>query len=129
LTDKNQRLHDIVKMVWDFFESVPFYKMTPRQDLVDNGFCLAECGRQYLVYLPSGGTVNISLGRGPYDVTWISAQNRSETHGMGRTDDGKNLTAPPHGDDWLLYLTKADPRDEGRPSSVVYHPPFFVDGL
>jgi hypothetical protein len=93
-------------MVWDFFESVPFYKMTPRQDLVDNGFCLAEPGRHYLVYLPSGGTVNISLRRGPYAVTWINTQKPSQTYDAGRTDDGKKLTAPPRGDDWLLYLTK-----------------------
>jgi hypothetical protein len=114
LADKNQRLHDIVKMVWDFFESVPFYKMTPRQDLVDNGFCLAEPSRRYLVYLPSGGTVNISLRRGPYAITWINAQNPSQTYDAGRTDDGnavvghpvEKLTAPRRGDDWLLYLNK-----------------------
>jgi len=110
LTDRNQLLHDIVKMVWDFFESVPFYKMTPRQNLVDNGFCLAEPGRQYLVYLPLGGTVNISLCPGLYDVKWINAQNPCETYDTGHTNDGKNLTAPTRGDDWLLYLTKTDPR-------------------
>ena len=108
LTDKNQRPHDIVKMVWDFFESVPFYKMTPRQDLVDSGFCLAEVGRQYLVYLPLGGTLNISLHHGPYNVTWIDARNPSETYDAGRTDDGKNLSSPSHADDWLVYLTKTD---------------------
>ena len=126
LTDRNQRLHDIVKMVWDFFESVPFYKMTPRQDLVDNGFCLAEPGRRYLVYLPSGGTVNISLRREPYAVTWINAQKPSEgprpagtqTYDAGRTDDGEKLTAPPRGDDWLLYLTKA-----GRPTDYATRAP------
>ncbi len=119
LTDRNQRLHDIVEMVWDFFESVPFYTMTPRQDLVDNGFCLAEPGRRYLVYLPSGGTVNISLGpplrREPYAVTWINAKKPSQTYDAGRTDNGnavvgrpvEKLTAPPGGDDWFLYLTKA----------------------
>ena len=55
LNEKVQSRHDIIKAVWDFFETVPFYRLKPRQDLVDNGYCLAEPGRQYLVYLESPG--------------------------------------------------------------------------
>ena len=108
LAKKDQLLHDIIKMVWDFFETVPFYRMSPRQDLVDNGFCLAEPGMQYLVYLPSRQTVNVSISNGPYDVTWIDAHDPSRRYQAGNTNDGENLTPPAGGDDWLLYLTKAD---------------------
>ena len=54
LSDKVQSRHDIVTMVWDFFESIPFYRMSPRQDLVSAGHCLAEPGHRYLVYLHCG---------------------------------------------------------------------------
>jgi len=47
LNDRDQPRHDIVKQVWDWFETIPFYQMKSRQDLVKNGYCLAkeEIGR------------------------------------------------------------------------------------
>jgi hypothetical protein len=105
LDDRHQQWHDIVKAVWDFFETIPFYRMSPNQQIVDNGFCLAEAGRQYLVYLPDGGTVNVNVKGGPYKVTWINARNTSDRREDGMTKDGKNLSAPNGGEDWLVYLT------------------------
>ena len=113
LFERRQINHDIVKKVWDFFETIPFYRMSPKKQIVDNGFCLAEDGRQYLVYLPDGGTVNVDIKSGaptqwgpdPYKVIWINAQNTSDKRDAGMTNDGKNLSAPIEGNDWLLYLT------------------------
>jgi len=105
LSDRNQARHDIVKKVWDFFETIPFYRMSPNQRIVDRGFCLAEEGRCYLVYLASGGAVNVSVSTGSYNITWINAQNTSDRRDMAMTDNGKKLSAPNDGDDWLLLLT------------------------
>ncbi len=105
LSEKTQVKHDIVRKVWDFFETIPFYRMSPNQQIVDNGFCLAEQGKQYLVYLPDGGVVNVAVKAGPYKVIWIDAQNTSDRRYVGMTDDRKELSAPNGGDDWLLYLT------------------------
>ena len=104
LSERKQSRHDIVKKVWDFFETIPFYRMRPRQDLVDHGFCLAEEGREYLVYLPAGGTVNVALKDGTYRVSWIDARNTKRKRPAGRTTSGKKLSAPSGGDDWLLRL-------------------------
>ena len=108
LSQKKQGNHDIVRKVWDFFETIPFYRMSPNQQIVDNGFCLAERGKQYLVYLPDGGVVNVAVKAGPYKVIWINAQNTSDRRYVGTTDGGKELSVPSGGDDWLLYLTAGD---------------------
>ena len=105
LSDRNQARHDIVKKVWDFFETIPFYRMSPNQRIVDNGFCLAEEGRSYLVYLASGEAVNVSVSTGSYNITWINTQNTSDRRCVGMTNNGKKLSAPNDGDDWLLLLT------------------------
>jgi len=108
LAEKVQSRHDIIKKVWDFFETIPFYKMTPSQELIDNGFCLAEQGRTYLIYLPDAGKVNVTIERGTYNITWINAQNTTDRKNAGTTTDGKNLTTPAYADDWLLYLSRKD---------------------
>lgn len=107
LNDRRQWRHDILKMIWDYFETIPFYGMSPRQDLVSAGYCLAQAGAQYLVYLPGGGTVDLTTEGGPFAITWINAQNTAEQIDGGTTTDGHNLSAPDSGDDWLVYLRKS----------------------
>jgi len=108
LTDRKQERHDIPKQVWDFMETVPFYRMSPRQDLRDRRYLLAEAGKAYLAYLPTGGSVNIAIeavGK-PYRVTWINARApRTDQRPAPATTDGQNLRAP-DGSDWLVYLRR-----------------------
>jgi CubicO group peptidase (beta-lactamase class C family) len=105
LADKKQARHDTIRKVWDFFETIPFYLMRPDPSIVDSGYCLAQKGRYYLVYLSNGGSVNVCIKAGRYNVTWINAQQTSDRRSAGMTDNGENLTAPKDGDDWLLFLT------------------------
>jgi len=104
LNEKVQSRHDIIKAVWDFFETVPFARLKPRQDLVDNGYCLAEPGRQYLVYLENPGTVNVRVSSGAYSVNWIDARNTSDVREGGVLKAAAPLTSPQGGDDWLVSL-------------------------
>lgn len=105
LSDCQQKRHDIIGAVWDFFGDIPYYNMQPRQDLVSNGFCLAWPAYQYLVYLENGGSVDVQIEKGNYSVTWINARNTKEQIISGTTRDGKSLTAPDN-NDWLLRLVK-----------------------
>jgi hypothetical protein len=107
LAEKAQPRHDVLKRVWDFFETIPFYRLSPRQDLVSQGYCLAEVGQEYLVYLETGGTVDIAVTNGPFTVEWINAQNTADRRPGGMTRDGKGLTAPAAGEDWLVRLVKS----------------------
>lgn len=106
MAQRDQKCHDIIKNVWDFFETIPFWRMSPRQDLVDNGYCLAEPGRRYLVYLESGGEVNISIGPDEYSVKWINARDTNRRIDDKPTKNGQNLQSPLDDDDWLVYLER-----------------------
>lgn len=106
LKDRRQWRHDILKSVWDCFETFPFCTMQPRQALVSAGFALAEAGRHYLVYLPDGGTVDAAIEGGPYAVRWINARNPAETTDGGSTSDGQTLNAPNRDGGWLVWLYK-----------------------
>jgi hypothetical protein len=103
MADKKQERHDWIKPVWDYFETIPFYRMSPNQEIVNNGFCLAEEGARYMVFVTTG-SVNVRIKGGPYKVEWINAHNPSEKRNAGTTADGQNLTPP--GTDWVLHLSK-----------------------
>jgi len=64
------------------------------------GYCLSR-GRekQYLVYLPSKGSVDVSVTRGTTYVTWINAQNPTDQRAAGTTSNGQGLRSPNEGDD------------------------------
>lgn len=104
LADRRQERHDIVRQVWDVFETLPFYRMAPRPDVVSGHHALAEPGARYLVYLPQGGAVDVAVVGAPYAVTWINAQAPDDRREGPRTRDGQGLHAPDDGDDWLLLL-------------------------
>lgn len=106
LSDRNQDKHDIIRKVWDFFETVEFWKLSPRSDLVDNGFCLAQPGTEYLIYRPSMGSIDVKSTNGPYKAVWINAQNTHDKRDGGTVNLGEELHTPESGDDWLLHLTK-----------------------
>lgn len=107
LSDCLPRRHEIAGAVWDFFQTLPYYNMKPRQDLVSAGYCLAWPNNLYLVYLENGGAVNVNTGKGEYAVTWINARNTGQQTNGGITSDRKDLNAPDNSD-WLLKLTRTD---------------------
>ncbi len=51
-----------------------WWKTEPRNDLVAAGkaLCLAEPGKQYAAYLPSGGAVTLTLKAGTYRAFWFN---------------------------------------------------------
>ena len=75
LNERHQDKHNIIKKVWDFFESVPFYELKPSSDISDHGYTLYKPGEIYLTYLPDGGNVNIKTeNSGMYTGEWINAR-------------------------------------------------------
>jgi hypothetical protein len=107
LADCRQQRHDAVRRVWDALESWPTHRLRPRQDLVNRGFCLAEPGESYLVYLEAAGALDVRIEGGPYRVEWINAAQPSDRRDAGITQDGRNLAPPAGGDDWLLWLERS----------------------
>jgi hypothetical protein len=110
LTKKVQERHDAIHEVWDLFESFPYYEMNPRQDLVTSGYCLADEGRYYLVYMNGSEAAdiapafNIALVPGIYTGKWISVDDFSRVIPIGEIEHTARLVAPDLAGDWLLYL-------------------------
>jgi hypothetical protein len=107
LQHRKQPVHDAVKKVWDWFAaSVEHWRFRPRPDLAEGNACLAEEGREYLVYLPARRPVNVTVAPGPYKVTWIPGANPADRREAGTTADGRALAPPAEGDDWVLQLRR-----------------------
>jgi hypothetical protein len=93
--------------------------MVPRNDLCSSTYCLANPGKEYLVYLPPrrrhsipfvGGffksvvTVDLSEASGTLSQEWFNPRT-GQTVATGTTTGGKNQTfTPPFGGDAVLYL-------------------------
>jgi len=98
--------HEAMSRVWDFFEVIPFYEMSPRQDLTDNGYLLAREGEQYLLYLEEQGNATIKTTGNGYYGLWINAQSPADNRETGMITSTSQMSSPESGDDWLLYLHK-----------------------
>jgi len=82
-------------------------KMVPENDLASSGYCLAEKGKEYLVYLPEGNevTVNLTDATGDLKLEWFNP-NTGETIEQGKITGGRvPIMKSPFGeDDAVLYL-------------------------
>ncbi len=72
--------HDIIppgysycKHLHSFFTETRYWEMEPRDDLVNLGHCLANEGKEYIVYLPDGGavTLNVQTAELPLVARWF----------------------------------------------------------
>ncbi len=67
---------NLTRHALDFFrQHLPFQDMTPNDGLVSTGWCLNKGGEVYAVYLPNGGTANLSVGTGTYSVRWYDPRS------------------------------------------------------
>ncbi len=82
-------------------------KMVPENGLASSGYCLAEVGKEYLVYLPEGNevTVNLTDASSNLEVEWFNP-NTGETIKQGNITGGQvPIMKSPFGeDDAVLYL-------------------------
>ncbi len=69
-----QELWDQSRYAVEFFQTyTPFWQMAPNKNLVGGGrfdHCLAAEGDVYAIYLEHGGTVNLTVPDGQYEVWW-----------------------------------------------------------
>lgn len=109
------------RIALDFFHQyLPFSEMTPANELVSNGLCLAKPGEVYAIYRESQGTVTLDLSAdaNAYEVRWYDTRNGgalqdgsvATVQGPGFVDIG----TPPNAmdEDWaaLIRLPGASPR-------------------
>jgi len=52
-------------------------RMTPQEELASTKYCLADSGREYLVFQPAkGAEFSVELKAGTYELEWIAACQR-----------------------------------------------------
>jgi len=89
-------------------ERVNLAAMTPLPDLASTRYCLAQPGREYLVYLPQGGevTVDLTAASGAIAVEWFNPDT-GETLPAASTSGGASRSfKSPIAGHAMLYLRK-----------------------
>jgi hypothetical protein len=82
----------------DYALQLDLKSAVPHGDLVSSeiiGYCLAKPGSQYLVYLPTGGsvTLNLSAVTGTLNVEWFNPATGLKTQ-AGTVGGGSSVTVP-----------------------------------
>ena len=83
----------------DFFAGTGYWRMEPKDELVSAGYCLAEPGREYVVFLNQTMAFSLKLeGLGtPLKVEWYQPFT-GKRQAAGTLDNGTSQLAPPA--DW-----------------------------
>ena len=91
-----------------YAERMNLAKATPRPELASTGYCLANPGSEYLVYLPEGGkaTVDLSAAKGRLAVEWSHPITGQVTPAEPVEGGAKQEFAAPFAGDAVLYLYK-----------------------
>jgi len=90
-----------------FFTGIEWWKTDPHDELVNHGaFCLAEPGRQYVIYLSHGGDVTVRLDPGQYEVKWFNP--RSGEYSVAHVASGPLWTSAcaEDGADWVILMKR-----------------------
>ena len=93
-------------------------RLRPRPDLVQGGLCLADPGKEYVVYLPEGGSADVDLsdlpqGRSLPVVRYDPRIVAGEILGRAGGSSSYRLSAPggERGRDWVFHIGGPRGRD------------------
>jgi len=89
-------------------ERVNLSAVTPRNDLASSRYCLADPGKEYLVYVPQGGevTVDLSAAMGDLAVEWMDPIAATVTSAEPTAGGGQRTLKAPFTGDAVLYLRR-----------------------
>ena len=89
-----------------YSQLVNLSSMSPNSELCSSGYCLINPGREYLVYLPTGGTVRVDLSAasGNFVASWFSPITGRTTSGGTVSAGIPILFTSPIDGDAVLYL-------------------------
>jgi Putative collagen-binding domain of a collagenase len=83
--------------------------MSPQDDLASTGFCLADPGNAYVVYVPSGGKVKVSLGSVShrFAVEWIQPSTGKAVAADAVPGGADHAFAAPFNGEAVLHLSRS----------------------
>jgi hypothetical protein len=84
------------KHLRDFFQGADYWRMEPADGLVSEGYCLAEPGRQYLVFLNNARPFSLKLKgvAAPLKAEWFHPFT-GKYHATGTLTSGTARLEPP----------------------------------
>ena len=90
-----------------FAERMNLAAMRPAGELASSKYCLADPGREYLVYLPSGGavTVDLSGAKGELAAEWFDPAREARATAGHVAGGAKRELKPPFEGPAVLYLS------------------------
>jgi hypothetical protein len=101
--------HPFLKILFDFIEDIPYWTMSPHNNLVNaRAFCLANPGRDYVIYAEEGGpiTVDLSAAWSSFEAQWVNPRTGERTR-IGKVIGGTIQTFTNPSDDkndWVLHI-------------------------
>jgi len=89
-----------------YAERINLAAMTPSKDIASTTYCLANPGKEYLVYLPEGGTatVDLSAAKRELAVEWFDPANDKTVAAGTIRGGGRSAFDAPFSGDAVLYL-------------------------
>lgn len=98
-----------LKILGDFMQSLPFFRMKPQPQVSSTGICLTEVGQEYVVYTPKGETVILDLtaAQGPLIARWFNPCDGRFGAALKVAGGGKQEFTPPDGNDWVLVVRRS----------------------
>ncbi len=97
-----------LKILGDFVQSLPFWRMNPQPESASTGVCLAEPGREMVVYAPQGGQVQVHLsedGKTTFTARWFDPR-QGKYVGKPMVVRRETAVEAPDGQDWVLHLRR-----------------------
>ena len=92
-----------------------FRETSPAGDLVNSpNLCLANPGREYIVYAPSGGTISLDLStaQGTFDTEWLDPRSGEYKELSPVAGGQQHGFAAPDQNDWVLHVSAATPTEK-----------------
>ena len=90
-------------------DSIEIFSCYPANELLDDrsdneAYCLANNKGEYLLYFPSGGSINLNIKYGNYQIRWFNISSFSWGEPVIRKLPGKIET--PNDDLWAIWICK-----------------------
>jgi hypothetical protein len=86
-------------------QRVHLASMTPQEALASSGFCLANAGKEYLVFVPQGSvTVDLSAAKGTLRAEWLDVASGKSTAGDAVRGGARRELKSPSAEVAVLYL-------------------------
>jgi hypothetical protein len=107
LTWGDGRAFTFVEIMNDFWATLAYWKLRPDHALVNAGsLCLADPGREYVIYRPSGGTITLELPEtdSALRAEWLDPRTGTRKPTAVATGGAQRTWSCPDARDWVLHV-------------------------